>query len=218
MKKKALIIANGFSPKKSLISKLKKESFEFIVGADGGANNLKKINVLPDLVIGDFDSISESTLRWAEKKSSVIKIKRQNDTDVEKAIKHLIKNGFDEAIIIGGTGDRLDHSIANIGFVFKYSKQIKLYLIHMNSILFVISGIKEFKTRKGEVISLYAFDKKTRITSSGLKYKLNNASLMFGEKDSTSNVAISDSIKIEVKNGIALLVRNLAEEITNGFI
>ncbi|GAB4139042.1 MAG: thiamine diphosphokinase [Ignavibacteriales bacterium] len=218
MRKKALIVANGFQQKKALIKKLNKLGFDFVVAADGGANNLMKINVIPDVVIGDFDSIESSTLNWAKKKSKLIQINRQNDTDVEKAIKYLIKEKFTEAIILGGTGDRLDHSIANIGFIIKYSNRIKLFLIHINSILYTISQATEFNVKKGETISLYAFDPKTKLTSSGLKYKLNNSSLMFGEKDSTSNVAASDKIKIEAKDGIAVIVRNLSEAMENGFI
>lgn len=216
--KKALIIANGFQQKKSLIKKLKDIGFDFIIAADGGANSLMKLKIYPNIVIGDFDSIKSNTIKWAERQAKIIQIKRQNDTDVEKAIKYLIRNNFNEAILLGGTGDRLDHSIANIGFIIKYSKLIKLYLIHINSVLYTISGINDINVRKDETISLYAFDSKTKLTSFGLKYKLNDTSLMFGEKDSTSNVALTDKIKINVKGGIAIIIRNLSEVLADGFI
>ncbi|MCH9029791.1 MAG: hypothetical protein IH819_09315 [Bacteroidetes bacterium] len=57
-------------------------------------------------------------------------------------------------------------------------------------------------------ISLYGFDKKTKITSKGLKYSLKNISLPFGEKDSTSNISTSNSIQLKIRNGIIFIIRD----------
>jgi thiamine pyrophosphokinase len=217
MIKKAIIVANGFPPKKMLIHSLRISDYNFIIAADGGANNLMKINLLPDLVIGDFDSVFPETLKRMNKVNR-IKLKRQNDTDVEKAIKYLIRKKYNKVVIIGGTGDRLDHSIANLSFVVKYFDKINLLLIHMNSVLFPIAGYNEISVNRGETISLYSFNPGTKISSSGLKYRLNQTSLMFGVKDSTSNVAVSDKIILNVQNGVAFLIRDLQKVIANGNI
>ncbi len=188
---KCLILANGKPPKKSVINYLQKNDYNFLVCADGGANSAKKLNLIPNLIVGDLDSIIPSTKRFYKNKTEIIQLKRQNDTDVEKCIKTVLNRGYTEAILCGVTGDRLDHTFCNLGIVIKFFKKIKLMIAAENSILIPYSGKIKLKTVKGETISLYGFNKETKIKSKGLKYPLNNVSLPFGEKESTSNQAIS---------------------------
>lgn len=216
--KKCIIIANGDLPRKKHIEVLKQRKFDTIICADGGANSAHKINVIPDYIIGDFDSITDETKKIFFNKSKIIPIRRQNDTDVEKCLKFAIKNKFTEAILLGATGDRLDHTICNLGIVLKFYQKIKIKIVHHKSLLIPISGEMEIKTTKGETISLYGFDDKTLITSVGLKYKLKNDSLPFGKKESTSNVAISDLIHLKVENGIIFLIRDFESARVNDFV
>lgn len=216
--KKCIIIANGDLPKKNHIKILKEKKYDTIICADGGANSAAKLNVIPDFIIGDFDSVTDETKKIFYNKSKFIQIKRQNDTDVEKCLKFAIKNKFSEAILLGATGDRLDHSICNLGIVLKFYDKIKIKIVHQKSLLIPISGEVNFKTTKGETISLYGFDEKTFITSIGLKYKLKKESLPFGKKESTSNVAISDLVHLKIENGIIFLIRDFDLARVNDFI
>ncbi|MEO8399289.1 MAG: thiamine diphosphokinase [Ignavibacteriaceae bacterium] len=205
---KCLILANGKPPQKSVISFLQKKNYSTLICADGGANSAKKMGFIPDYIIGDFDSINPATLKYFQSKSSIIKIKRQNDTDVEKCLKTAIKKKFDEVILLGVTGNRLDHTICNLGIILKFFTQIKLKIIAENSLLIPYSGEVELKTVEGETISLYGFDKKTKIKSKGLKYPLKNIPLPFGERESTSNQAVSNKINLEIRRGVIFLIRD----------
>ena len=205
---KCIIIANGKSPSKKVVEYFYKKEFNTIICADGGANSAKKIGIIPDFIIGDLDSISLSTLKFFKDKSTIIQIKRQNDTDVEKCLKFAIKKGFKEAILLGVTGDRLDHTICNLGIVIKFFNRIKIYLTAESSFLTPINNDTIIKSKIGETISIYAFDKNTRITSIGLKYHLNKAALPFGVRESTSNVSISDKVKLKVSSGIIFVIRD----------
>lgn len=216
--KKCIIIANGDLPKRNHIKILMQKNYDTIICADGGANSAAKLNVIPDFIIGDFDSVTDETKKIFYNKSKFIQIKRQNDTDVEKCLKFAIKNKFSEAILLGATGDRLDHSICNLGIVLKFYDKIKIKIVHQKSLLIPISGEVNFKTTKGETISLYGFDEKTLITSIGLKYKLKKESLPFGKKESTSNVAISDLVHLKIENGIIFLIRDFDLARVNDFI
>jgi thiamine pyrophosphokinase len=216
--KKCIIIANGDLPKRNHIKILMQKNYDTIICADGGANSAAKLNIVPDFIIGDFDSITDETKKMFHNKSKFIQIKRQNDTDVEKCLKFAIKNKFSEAILLGATGDRLDHSICNLGIVLKFYDKIKIKIVHQKSLLIPISGEVNFKTTKGETISLYGFDEKTFITSIGLKYKLKKESLPFGKKESTSNVAISDLVHLKIENGIIFLIRDFDLARVNDFI
>lgn len=206
--KKCIIIANGDLPKKSVVTFLQKKNYSTLICADGGANSAHKLKLIPDFIIGDFDSIDKNIFKTFRSRSKFIKIKRQNDTDVEKCLKFAIKNKYDEVVLLGATGDRLDHSICNIGISLKYFEKIKISLVHKNSILVPYSGIVNLNTEIGEIVSLYGFDSQTTIDSKGLKYQLKNVALPFGKKESTSNVAISNCVNLKIKNGIVLVIRD----------
>ena len=206
--KKCIILANGKPPHKSIIEYLKEKNYSILICADGGANSARKLKITPDFIIGDLDSISETTLKKFKSRSRIIQINRQNDTDVEKCLKFAIRKKFDEAILLGVTGNRLDHTFCNLGIVIKFFDRIKLKIIAENSILTPYTGDIELKTHLNETISLYGFDKKTKLSSNELKYTLKNVSLPFGKKESTSNIALSNPLHIKVIGGIIFIIRD----------
>lgn len=206
--KKCIILANGQPPKKNVFDYLKKKGYETLICADGGANSAAKLDLIPDFIIGDLDSISPGVYDYFYDKCRIIQFKRQNDTDVEKCIKFAIKNKFDEVMLLGATGDRLDHSFCNMGIVLKYFDKIVIKIIHQRSILSAYSGSVTFKTFPKETISIYGIDSKTRIISVGLKYQLRNISLQFGKKESTSNIALRNEVKLVIKGGIVFVIRD----------
>jgi len=215
---KAVILANGQAPAKKEFNYFAKAGYEFLICADGGANSAFKLGLIPDLIIGDFDSVKTDVLEFFRPYSKITQLKRQNDTDVEKCLKYCINKKMAEVILIGVTGDRLDHSFCNLGIVLKFFKDIKIKIIHQKSILSAHTGMVEFETVKGETISLYGFDDKTKIISSGLKYPLNHVSLPFGVKESTSNVATGKKVKLSIEKGVIFIVREYETVRDNGFL
>ena len=215
--KKCLILANGEVPKKSDLIYLQRRGYESLICADGGANSAKIIGLVPDYIIGDLDSAETETLKFFNKKSEIIKYTRQNDTDVEKAIKLAIKLKFTNTILLGATGDRLDHSFCNIGIAVKFNDKIDISILHNKSFLKVYSGNIELKTSPGETISIYGFDHNTRVTSKGLIYPLKKSKLPFGQKESTSNVAKGVNVNLKIENGKMLVIREFSELKRNGF-
>jgi thiamine pyrophosphokinase len=206
--KKCIIIANGKSPSKKVVEFFYSKGFSTIICADGGANSAKRLGIIPDFIIGDLDSISLSTLKFFKNKSTIIKIKRQNDTDVEKCLKFAIKEKFDEVVLLGVTGDRLDHTICNLGIVIKFFNKIKIHISAENSFLSAYNRKVLIKSKINEIISLYAFNNKTFITSKGLQYPLRNSNLAFGKKESTSNVSISERIELKITGGKVFIIRD----------
>ena len=215
--KKCLIWANGESPPKSLVKKIIKLGYDHIICADGGANSAYAFGFVPNYVVGDFDSVSPKVLTAFEKSSEIIRYRRQNDTDVEKALKLAIAKKFRRAVLIGATGDRLDHSLCYLGVLLKYRDKIDITMVHGKTGAYVLQGEIEFKTTPGEIISIYAFDDKTKIKSGGLKYPLKNISLPFGAKESTSIVATGGKVKLEITAGKVIIVRELKALFENGF-
>ena len=216
--KACIIIANGDSPKRGIIKYLQKNGATTIIAADGGANSLYKLGVVPNFIIGDFDSIKPKVKEYFSGKSELINIERQDDTDVEKALKFAIEKGFETVYLLGGTGNRMDHSICNLGIVLKFYSRIRIIMLHGKTILHPYSEDVTLNTLPNETISLYAFSDKPRITSEGLKYPLKNAVLCFGENESTSNVATGNNVNLKINDGIIFVIRELKVMKENGLI
>ena len=215
--KKCLILANGDTPKKSVVKFLQRNGYDFLICADGGADSAKKLNLVPGIIVGDLDSVSDETLKFYRKNCEIKKITRQNDTDVEKAIKLAVKLKYDEAILLGATGDRLDHSFCNLGIAIKFHDKIDISILHEKSFLKVHRGKVEIKTTPGETVSIYGIDNKTKITTRGLKYPLKNESLPFGIKESTSNIAKREKVELQIKGGYVFVIREFNVLKSNGY-
>ena len=211
--KKCIVLANGKPPKKSLITFFQQKDFKTLICADGGANSALKMKLIPDYIIGDLDSISSVALKRLGNASKIIQLKRQNDTDVEKCLKYAIKKNYTEALLVGVTGNRLDHTFCNLGIVLKFFPQINISLIAEDSFLKPYAGSVKLKTFPGETISLYGFDRKTKIISKGLKYPLNNVPLPFGERESTSNVAAGKKVELNISGGVIFVIRDVNQMI-----
>ncbi len=215
---KGLILANGKAPKKNIIKYLYEIGYSTLVCADGGSNSAKRMGLIPNVIIGDFDSISPSTLNFYKNKSKLIQIKDQYSTDVEKCLDYLIKKKFEEVILCGVTGDRLDHTFCNLGIVLKFFNKISVNIVAENSFLKAYTGSVKLATVAGETISLYGMNEKTKIKSTGLKFPLNNISLPFGKKESTSNVADGKEVELKISGGIIFIIRDFNLLRKNGLI
>lgn len=214
--KKCIILANGKPPRKTVIQYFQQRDYSSLICADGGANSALKMNLFPDVIIGDMDSISNESKRKFNKASRFISIKRQTDTDVEKCLKYAIKKGYTQSLLTGVTGNRLDHTICNLGIVLKFFPQIGIGLIAEDSYLKPYTRYVKLRSFRGETISLYGFDKKTKIKSKGLKYSLKDVILPFGEKESTSNVATNDEVELIIGNGVIFVIRDINVMIKRG--
>ncbi len=195
-----------------------RNSYSTLFCADGGANSAMKMGLIPDYIIGDLDSIHEETLKYFKDKARIIKISRQNDTDVEKCLKHAIKHKFEEAVLTGVTGDRLDHTFCNLGIVLKFFNEIGIKIIAENSLLTALTGNHIIPTFRGETISIYGIDNRTKISSKGLKYPLNKIALPFGHRESTSNVSLHNKIELKIKGGIIFLIRDFQKLREHGIL
>ena len=195
----ALILANGKPPTKRLFKKYL-ASADWFICADGGANTAARFDCIPDLIIGDLDSIKKETLDDF-RRVDVKKLKDQNSTDLEKALTAAIRKKYKEIIVLGATGGRLDHAIGNLSALIKFSRKAHISFIDNTGIFFSVNHSIEFNLPVGTVISLLPLSRCSGIVTKGLKWNLKNESLELGVRESTSNVVLSSSVKIKVQKG-----------------
>ena len=207
--KGCLIVCNGHFTKTELnrFTKLNKPRKVIdIIACDGASDFLKAHNILPDVIIGDFDSINPAALKYfSNKKVLIKKVIDQNKNDLEKAIIFALKKKYELIHIIGLTGKRLDHTLNNISVLKKYHKKADIRFYENGFTGRIISKKIEMKCRVGDTVSLIPLPKATGVTTSGLKYPLKNESLEFGVRSGALNEAVSKEVKINLRKGYLLI-------------
>jgi thiamine pyrophosphokinase len=203
--KNILIICNGEIPHLRVIKNYLPEA-DLIVCVDGGANTALKLGILPDLIIGDMDSISPRTIKRFKKVKSIT-TPDQEYTDLDKALNYLLKYKPEIIHIFSAIGNRIDHSLSNLSILKKYKEYCRLIMHTNNSTVEYIDKSIEFNGKTGKTISLIPISKVTNYTTYGLKYPLKNTTLDFGLKESQSNVIESNPVKITFKKGCLFLIQ-----------
>jgi thiamine pyrophosphokinase len=179
---------------------------DLIVAADGGYRYCLKHEIIPDLIIGDFDSLGETP--YGEK---VIKLPVEKDvTDTAAAVKYAEEKGVNEFHIYGGTGGRLDHTLANISLAARISAGGGRCYIYSDGVIItaLTDGKITLKPKNcGAVVSIFSFtDVSEGVTLSGLKYPLNNVVLTNNFPLGISNETAADVVEIEVRRGTLLII------------
>lgn len=203
---KCLIIANGPFDKK-LVKDIIAQEHPIIVALDGAANNLIIADVMPDYILGDFDSILENTQTYFRSKNvKFVSTPDQDYTDLEKGVIFCKERGVKQiAITCALGGERTDHSFANLSLLRRYHNT-KIQIRTPGEIIeFLKNETVEFEGAKGEKFGLFGFPKAVA-SSKGLMWELDNYQLELGYKESSCNVLQDRKIKISVK-GEALMIR-----------
>lgn len=204
-----LILTGGALDKGRAVDKAL-TSFDKVIAVDSGASHCHKLKLLPDFLVGDFDSIDKKLLKRFEKRGSVIlRFPEEKDlTDTEIGIKTAIENGATKISVLGGiAGDRIDHIIANILLPFQY--KIPVYYVNKNQTMWLAKGptSEKIEAQKNDLLSLIPLSKVvTNIQTKGLKYALENEPLFFGNTRGISNEFKENMVNVSWEKGQMLLV------------
>ena len=196
-----VILAKGNFPKHPIPLRILNE-VDTIICCDGAVNDLVEYGLLPTHIIGDMDSITnELRIKYGDQ---LIHIPDQNENDLRKAVKWVEKNGAKETIILGATGKRDDHSLANIFTLLEFPSQLKMTIFTDHGKFSVVKGDQKFASFTGEQVSLFSVDQTIEITTTYLKYNLNSkklTTLYFG----SLNESINDVFTISISHGKILV-------------
>lgn len=181
------------------------QASDYIIAADGGYSYLREAGITPHVVIGDMDSVSEMPVH-----EQVIRLPREkDDTDMMAAIKLAIEKGCNSFHIYGGTGGRMDHTIANIQSVAYITKTgAEGYLYDKDMVLTAVAdGSLEFEEVCEGMLSVFSLsDAAEGVTLTGLKYLLNDAQVTNSFPVGISNEFIGVKSRITVKKGMLLVL------------
>jgi len=183
---------------------------DYVVSADGGANHLKGLCIEASIFMGDFDSIDPVLLKQIEENNvELVKYPSRKDvTDSEIAVDYCIGLKPDKITIVGVTGQRLDHTFANMLLLKKlYESGIPSKIVDDNNEIYYFEECITLEKSKGETISILPLSERvTGVYTEGLEYPLVDETLYFGSTRSISNVFDKSRCTIRIESGCALVL------------
>ena len=188
-----------------LYKRIKTKEDDLIICADGGYDALIYTSIVPDIVIGDFDSLKSIVPKEIE----VVKYPTDKDkTDLEICIDYALDRGCDTIFMMGALGGRIDHTIGSL-CAMKYVLEhgASPMILNGKSRIYLIDGEIEITREKFDYVSLIpCTDKVTGITTTGLKYELNNDVLLKSNSLGISNEFYNNTATIKVESGLLYVI------------
>lgn len=179
---------------------------DYVICADGGYINAKSMGIAPNLILGDFDSSPVPN----ELVNNVKRFKPDKDqSDMHLALLEGLSMGFNNFLIIGATGSRLDHVYANIQLLAYADKQDAFAAIcnEKNRIFMVSNKTVALKKETGKFVSVFAYGgQASGVTLDGFKFPLKDATLTTDNPIGVSNEIINFTAKITVEQGTVIVI------------
>lgn len=186
------------------------------IGVDRGAYNLIRQAIIPDAIVGDFDSVTaEEFARISEAVQHVEAFQAEKDeTDTDLALVRALDWQPSEIWLTGVTGGRLDHQEAVLRSVYRM-QQVYPHIIFkiinpQNEMRFLLPNRHHLPTSTHTYISFFAYGEDVcDVTLRGVKYETTNETIEMGTSRFTSNEIVADNAYIEFTSGICLMIRSM---------
>lgn len=186
---------------------------DFLVCADGGANYAALSGRIPDLLIGDLDSITPEILKQCENAGCVIQRFpcEKDETDLELALIRAEEQarlvGERDIWLYGATGKRIDHFMGNIALMLASARKgYRIRLVDPEHEIWILQSRECIRRSLGQEISLIALSEKAVVTTNGLYYPLQLGVLWQDSPRGMSNVFLGEEAVIQVHEGWVLVV------------
>lgn len=177
-----------------------------IICADGGYIHSQKLNLTPEIVIGDFDTLDRAVIKEQNNISYPVE---KDDTDTMLAVKYALEHGYTDISIYGALGGRIDHTIANIQTILYIQSNGGRSTIYGDTeVLTVVeSSSRKFPKKDGYYFSVFSLSETSEgVTLKGVKYPLSDTILTNSFPIGVSNEITADFCSLEVKSGILLVI------------
>lgn len=216
-----VIFANGVLPNLGAARELL-QSDDYLIAADGGANHLLQMGILPEIVIGDLDSIDEGTL--FDLTSADVEIKQysedKNETDIELALRYAVELHPSAILIVGALGGRLDQTLANLsiltdptlpGIDIRVDDGVEEVFFYRASA--PKGGQVEVQGRSGDTVSLIPWRGPVEgVHTEGLRWPLYGETLFSDKSRGISNEMVKNKASIRIRSGLLLIVHRRQPE------
>ncbi|AOT68410.1 thiamine diphosphokinase [Geosporobacter ferrireducens] len=184
---------------------------DFIICADGGIRHLFHMNLLPNLIVGDFDSIDGKYMKYLQEHNiDLCQFSERKDfTDTELAVQYAIARGSTEINFFGALGSRMDHTLANILLLVPLlQKGIRASIQDEHNHIWITSDELFLEGEVGDSVSILPLTPKVEgVTLNGLEYPLKDATIKMGQSIGVSNQFAVQHASITIKQGTILVIK-----------
>lgn len=212
---KYLIVSGGYASDEFVSEIIRRGGFEVVMAADSGLDFLYRTGIMPDVIVGDFDSVKSDALdyfREFEHIEMCMLNPEKDDTDTEFAIREAIRRGASKITIVGGTGTRIDHVLGNICLLgIGLEENVKIVLLDEHNRIRMIDKPLVLKKEEqyGKYISLVPYsDRVTGVTLTGLKYPLTDYTMGGFNSLGISNEIVDEEATISLTSGQLLVIES----------
>lgn len=202
-----VVVANGTFPQTALPLRLLREA-SVIIACDGAVQALHDAGITPTAIVGDLDSIQP---RFRELYAGRIHIvEDQEINDLTKSVRFACQSGEKEVLILGATGLREDHTLGNISLLADYASLFdRVEMLSDYGIFTPIRQTTTLDSRPGQQVSLFSLSPCSRITTSGLRWPINDRQLTAWWQG-TLNEATGDNFTVTLSpHSLVLVYRTL---------
>lgn len=183
-----------------------------VVAVDAGAEAVHAAGIVPDLVVGDMDSVSPATLEALRARGVRVELHppEKRDTDAALALKRL--GGHDEILFLGPSGGRMDHALANLQLLAEASRRASARAVDEDANTWVATPERPLTLglREGATVSVLPLDEVCEgVTYESMRYPLADATMRAGDPYGMSNVAGPPPQRVRLKRGRLLVIEPL---------
>lgn len=207
---RAVIFANGTPPPPALARHIAQKA-DLVICADGGSRVAIALDVRPDCVIGDMDSLDEETMATLRGWGVEILVYpvRKDETDLELALLYAAEAGAASITILGATGGRPDQMLANVMLLaLPQLRGISTQILDEDNEIQLIRGEDTIAGEAGDVVSLLPLGgDAVGVETEGLEYALAGSTLALGAARGISNVMTGPLARVKIASGLLLVVR-----------
>lgn len=218
-----VMIISGGTCNNELICRLMKErNIDIVIAVDGGLKAVDELGIIPDYIVGDFDTIESDIIekyRNLEQNDKEHHLKiltfqpEKDDTDTEIAVRLSIELSPKDVTIVGATGTRLDHTFANIHLLKMFlDARIDAAIYNETNKIYLIDNTLTLQKSQlyGPFFSMLPFTEKVNgITLKGFKYPLNQKDVEFGTSLCISNEVVDESATVSFEQGILIIFETM---------
>lgn len=196
---------------------LRQERFDRVIAADSGLEWARRLSICPDLMLGDFDSVSPETLQYFRAQSIPERQyeARKDFTDSELALWAALDEAGpgDTLWMLGGIGSRLDHTLANVFLLYEPLKRgVRAGMLDGHNEVRLIQGPASLELIRREAqpyVSLLPFlGEASGIDLEGMAYPLQDYTLRPGKSIGISNEVSGERATIRLRQGYLLVMRS----------
>lgn len=201
----AWVVAGGEPPDPEQIGEL--AAPQLVVAADSGADVARSLGLVPDVIVGDFDSVTPAGAAAARERRRFPADK--DATDLALALAEARDRGAASVTVLGGAGGRLDHLLANVAVLASEDLAgVRVDALMGPARLWVVRGRRTVGGAVGQVVTLLAHGgPATGVRTTGLRWALAGETLAAGSSRGVSNVLTAPEATVTVETGVVLAVR-----------